>query len=204
MIKNIFLFAILFASCNQNVKQENIKKKTLETISKTLKSNKEKEFYFEFIQNLEKKLWSLDFFVKTDYRNRGWQLIDKNGKYIIRSEDNFTKYHDTSFNYSLTIIIIDNYLTNKNGVNRTIRVPVKMTEERKQIVSLDFIYDKQIKSEDMSFSEKTLNFPFTSGIIVDYRDCFNNDKGFSWRQNSIVQFDFDCKVENQYLEKKLW
>jgi hypothetical protein len=136
MIKNIFLFAILFASCNQNVKQENIKKKTLETISKTLKSNKEKEFYFEFIQNLEKKLWSLDFFVKTDYRNRGWQLIDKNGKYIIRSEDNFTKYHDTSFNYSLTIIIIDNYLTNKNGVNRTIRVPVKMTEERKPNLDL--------------------------------------------------------------------
>lgn len=209
MKKAILIFSILTLTSCDWVKEKKLANQETTPIQKTNTPtqeihNKDKELYYEFILNLEKTLWLSDLFVKTNYNGKGWQLLDKNGKYIIRSEDNFTKYRDTSISYALTIIKMDNYQTNKNGVDRTISIPYRFSSGRTSTIDLDFSHDNKSKITDgMMYSEVTHYFPFKYGIIVDYRACFNNERVFLWRNDSIIQSDYDCKEEDGYIKKLL-
>lgn len=205
MINKIVLFGLLLVSCSQAVEPKNSEKiKTGDNQFKFPKTHtRDRDLYYEFILNLEKTLWSSDLFVKTDYNGRGWQLLDKNGKYIIRSADNFTKNRDTAVNYALTIITIDNYLTNKDGEDRTIQIPYRLSDGRASTIDLYFTYDKS-KVTSMSYSEETLNLPFNYAIIVDYRSCFNDKQSFSWDHDRIVRYDLDCKENLEEVGTTLW
>lgn len=212
MIKYLFLFGMLIVSCvdtdnhgnNKNVETQrtvSIQKANTPTLAG---HNKDRNLYYEFILNLEKALWSSDLFVKTDYHGRGWELIDKHGKYIIRSEDNFTASRDTSISYALTIITIDNHQTNKNGVDREISIPFHLSDGRPTTIDLTFTYNKLKITDGIAYSETIHNFPFNYGIIVDYRRCFNHEKTFTWRKDSIIQSDLDCGYPNFSRDETLW
>lgn len=137
--KTILIFIIcLISSCSNN-KHDSRTKNHQNSLSK---ASIDRELYFDFLLNLERSLWGINTFVKTDYNNgSGWQLIDKNGKYIIKSNKNFTEYSDTSiYDYEITIIEIDNELTNKKKTNQLVDIKFKMKDGRTVSIPLEFTY----------------------------------------------------------------
>ncbi len=186
-ILTITCFFLFLFSCMNSESTNQIHKSQADNKSDL---NNDINLYRDFILNLEKQLWSMESFVKTDYKEVGWQLIDKSGKYIIKSNLNFTENRDTSLrDYALTIVEIDNEMTNK-GKNRDVDIDYYLSDGRKKTITIPFIYEVT-KSE--FYGEKTLYFPFNYGIIVDFKTCFNDDYYIEWNKDgTIKRFDMDC------------
>ncbi len=198
MIRKILFVSLILTSCIQSKNKEE-----KENPKKEIK-NKNRELYFKFLKNLEKTLWSSDAFVKTTYNNgSGWQLIDKNGKYIINSDINFTEFPDTSiYEYALQVVTIDNEFTNKNGNDFKVEIKSKTTDGRTFSIPLKFNYHK---TNGIIYSETIHYFEFSlANIVVDYRSCFNEEYSIEWMKDSIVRNELDCWSESFYRQETLW
>lgn len=198
--KTILIFIIwLISSCSNN-KHDSRTKNHQNSLSK---ASIDRELYFDFLLNLERSLWGINTFVKTDYNNgSGWQLIDKNGKYIIKSNKNFTEYSDTSiYDYELTIIEIDNELTNKKKTNQLVDIKFKMKDGRTVSIPLEFTYQPKKSSK---YIESIHRFRYEKGIIVDYSSCMNSEYSITWERDSIIRTDLDCNENSFYKKQILW
>ena len=202
MFKIIFpcLLLVLFA-CSPTSKKKSSKTTTKKEASALTKIDH--ALFVAFILNLEKTLWADKDFVKTDYKdNGGWQLIDKKGKYIIQSETNLTHYpNDSICSYELKVITIDNPLTNRENVDKTISIPFFMRGNRKSNIDLEFPYHP---TKTMCYGETRHYFEFTESIIVNYRSAYNDEVFFTWDKKGIHRRDLDLKVDGFYRNVTLW
>ena len=202
MYKIIFpcLLLVLFA-CSPTSQKKSSKTTTKKEASALTKIDH--ALFVAFILNLEKTLWADKDFVKTDYKdNGGWQLIDKKGKYIIQSETNLTHYpNDSICSYVLKVITIDNPLTNRENVDKTISIPFFMRGNRKSNIDLEFPYHP---TKTMCYGETRHYFEFTESIIVNYRSAYNDEVFFTWDKKGIHRRDLDPKEDGFYRNETLW
>ena len=202
MFKIIFpcLLLVLFA-CAPTSKKKSSNTTTKKEASALTK--KDHALFVAFILNLEKILWADNNFVKTDYKdNGGWQLIDKKGKYIIQSETNLTHYpNDSICSYALKVITIDNPLTNKENVDKTISIPFFMRGNQKSNIDLEFPYRS---TKTMCYGETRHYFEFTESIIVNYRSVYNDEVFFIWDNKGIHRRDLDPKEDGFYRNETIW
>ena len=202
MFKIIFpcLLLVLFA-CSPTSQKKSSKTTTKKEASALTK--KDHALFVAFILNLEKTLWADKDFIKTDYKdNGGWQLIDKKGKYIIQSETNLTHYpNDSICSYELKVITIDNPLTNKENIDKTISIPFFMRGHRKSNIDLEFLYRP---TKTMCYGETRHYFEFTESIIVNYRSAFNDDVIFTWDKEGLHRHDLDPIEDGFYRNETLW
>jgi hypothetical protein len=202
MIKQMLFILLILASCSYSDKKQLNDNRAIK--QKQLSKIKNRELYFKFISNLEKTLWSTDLFIKTPHNNgSGWLLIDKNGKYFIEADVNFTEHPDTSiYDYDLTVVTIDNESTNKNGKDKVVNIEYKGADGRTFSIPLEFNYQK---TTSMRYVKTIYHFPFTyASIVVNYRDCDNDEYTIDWSQDSIVRYDLDCKEESFFRKETLW
>jgi len=195
----LIFILLLISSCSNNKHDPRTKNQQ----NAHSRINIDRDLYFDFLLSLEKSLWEVNNFVKTDYNNGlGWQLIDKNGKYIIKSNKNFTEYSDTSiYDYELTIIEIDNELTNKKKTNQFVEINYKIKDGRTVSIPLEFTYQPKKSS---NYTESVHRFSYAKGIIVDYRSCMNSEYSISWDGDSIIRTDFDCNEDSFYNKQIIW
>ena len=202
MIKRMLFILLILASCSNSERKLPIENSAIK--KKQLSKNKNRELYFEFISNLEKTLWSTDLFIKTSHNNgSGWLLIDKNGKYFIEADVNFTEHPDTSiYDYDLTVVTIDNESTNKNGKDKVVNIEYKGADGRTFSIPLEFNYEK---TTSMRYVKTIYHFPYSyASIVVNYRTCDNDEYTIDWSHDSIVRYDLDCKEESFFRKKTLW
>ena len=189
----------LMTSCSPSPKKEVSTATTFRIKQEALK--KEQQLFADFVVNLEQTLFRDTDFVQTNYK-QGWQLVDKRGKYLIRSMRNFSKHPQKPLlRYEIQVITLDNPWTNPVEKEKVISIPVKLSRGRESTVDLDFPYHKTKFSR---FEETTHFFEFAEGIIVNYRTMFNDDCTFTWDEQGLHKWTLDLQGNNNQSRVTLW